>query len=60
MDSVVSNINSFVKKHLRKERQCIVCEEKTALFCVKGIPKDCYCKDCAEEQFGELEMLEKL
>ncbi|MFH2020002.1 MAG: hypothetical protein ABIJ34_01185 [archaeon] len=39
---------------------CIICEKNPAQFCVKGVEKYCYCKDCAEEQFGELGLLERI
>jgi hypothetical protein len=40
--------------------KCIICEEKKAEFCVKGVSKYCYCRDCAQEQFSDLSLLEKM
>jgi len=56
MDSIVS----AVKKVFGKNRRCIVCEERMAEFCVKGVKNTCYCKECAQEQFGDLGLLEEL
>jgi hypothetical protein len=43
----------------KKNPKCIVCGAK-AEFCMRGIPKNTYCKDCAESYFGLLEYLDKL
>ena len=40
--------------------QCIICEEKPAVFCIKGMSDTCYCKECAEAQFSDIELLEKI
>jgi hypothetical protein len=50
MDSITNNKNGL----------CIICEEKEAEFCIRGLPKDCYCKECAVESFGDIEVLERL
>ena len=57
MDSLVSEVKQTIKQ---KTKLCLICEEKEAKFCVKGIKKNCYCKDCALQQFGDLGLLEKL
>lgn len=41
-------------------RKCFICEEKEALFYIKGKPEDAYCDECAEEYFGDTSYLEKL
>jgi hypothetical protein len=43
-----------------KKELCIICEENPAVFCIRGLPRDCYCSDCAEESFGNTEVLERL
>jgi hypothetical protein len=43
-----------------KNRVCILCEEASAKFCVKDMPHICYCEECAQEEFGSLDYLEKL
>jgi hypothetical protein len=43
-----------------KKKVCILCEESQAKFCVKDMPHICYCEDCAQEEFGSLDYLEKL
>lgn len=39
-------------------KKCIICEEE-AEFTVKGT-SDYYCKECAEEHFADLDMLQKV
>ena len=41
-------------------QNCIICEKKTAKFFIKGVSKYCYCRECAEEQFSDLDLLEKI
>ncbi len=54
-----------VKKHeliVEKEKNgknCVVCG-KNASHCMRGIPQNTYCKDCAQEHFKFLNYLEKL
>ena len=43
----------------RKSPVCIVCGAK-AEFCMRGIPKNTYCRGCAEAYFGLLDYLDKL
>ncbi|MFH1506687.1 MAG: hypothetical protein ABIE94_06940 [archaeon] len=43
----------------RPEKKCMVCGSK-AVFCMRGLPKNSYCKDCAEDHFKFLNYLEKL
>jgi hypothetical protein len=58
MDSLLDKVKSAIIA--TRKRTCIVCEEKEAKFYIRGIEKNCYCEDCANVQFGDLEMLEKL
>lgn len=39
-------------------KKCIICKED-AILAVKGT-SDCYCRDCAEENFDDLSYLEKI
>lgn len=39
-------------------KKCIICGKK-AEFKIKGA-NEYYCEECAEENFGELELLEKI
>lgn len=39
-------------------KKCIICGEE-AEFCVKGT-SDYYCEECAEENFSDLTLLQKL
>jgi len=57
MDSIVSEVSKYIRP---KPKLCILCEENETKFCIKGLPKDCYCKVCAEQQFGDLGLLQKL
>ena len=43
----------------KPEKKCIACGGK-AEFCMRGVPKNTYCKDCAEEYLKFLSYLEKL
>jgi hypothetical protein len=36
-------------------KKCIICDD-AAEFCVKG-SSECYCKVCAQDQFGDLNLL---
>ena len=38
---------------------CIICGAK-AEFCMRGLPKNTYCRKCAEAYFGLLEYLDQL
>jgi hypothetical protein len=42
-----------------KNPVCIVCGLK-AEFCMRGLPKNTYCRDCAEAYFELLDYLDKL
>ncbi|MBN2052805.1 hypothetical protein JW756_04850 [Candidatus Woesearchaeota archaeon] len=48
-----------IKPSPKKNPSCIVCGTK-AEFCMRGIPKNTYCRECAENYFGLLEYLDKL
>ncbi len=37
----------------------MICDEPAA-YCIKGKPSDCYCQDCAVEQFGDVTYLVKV
>lgn len=39
-------------------KKCIICGNE-AEFCVKN-SSECYCQNCAEEQFGDLDLLVKV
>ncbi len=39
-------------------KKCVICEEP-AKFCVKGT-NDFYCPSCAEENFADIGMLQKI
>jgi hypothetical protein len=39
-------------------KKCIICGEE-AEFCIKGT-SDYYCKGCAEEHFGDINVLQKV
>ena len=43
----------------KKDPKCIVCGAK-AEHCMRGLPKNTYCKECAEAYFGMLECLDAL
>ena len=50
----------FSKSKLAKAAQtCIVCGE-SAEFCMRGIPKNTYCRECAENYFELLDYLDRL
>ena len=40
-------------------KKCIVCDSKAKFF-IKDNPNDCYCEDCANDQFEDLSYLEKI
>ena len=40
-------------------KKCVVCDAEPE-FCVKGIPHDAYCRECAEEHFSDLGLLERI
>jgi len=48
-----------IKPVPKKNPTCIVCGVD-AEFCMRGIPKNTYCRDCADNYFGLLEYLDKL
>lgn len=39
-------------------KKCIICG-KDAEYCIKN-SSECYCSSCAEEQFGDINMLVKI
>lgn len=39
--------------------QCISCD-KVAEYCIRGLPQNTYCKDCAKAYFKLLSYLDKL
>ena len=52
----------FIKKLSLKNgnlgKKCIICGEE-ATFCIKGT-SDYYCQECAEENFADLSVLQKV
>ena len=57
MDDKESDKDIVIKKKV-KQRTCIVCSDP-AEFCVRGVPEDSYCKECASELFT-LDDLDKI
>ncbi len=47
-------------QELQEEKKCIVCEEKSGEFYIRGLPNICYCRECALEKFKDLEYLEQV
>ncbi|MBD3209590.1 hypothetical protein GF367_04215 [Candidatus Woesearchaeota archaeon] len=47
------------EEEARPEKKCIVCG-KEATHCMRGLPNNTYCKQCAQEHFKFLNYLEKL
>lgn len=41
------------------EKRCIVCG-RVATHCMRGLPNNTYCKECAKEHFKFLNYLERL
>ncbi len=39
-------------------KKCIICDEEAKL-CIKG-SNDCYCEECANENFGDISYLVKV
>ena len=46
-------------KTKKVSKTCFICEKSKAEYAIKGT-EDFYCKDCAEDAFGDLDLLEKL
>lgn len=40
-------------------KKCMICG-RPAAYCIKGKPSDCYCEECAVEQFGDVAYLVKV
>ena len=62
MDEMTNNLIKEVKSAEKKSapiRLCFVCEENKAEYYIKGEPEDAYCKECAEDAFGDVECLVK-
>ncbi|MBC8501271.1 MAG: hypothetical protein H8D38_05925 [DPANN group archaeon] len=55
------SIKREVKKEEKKLKQktCVVCKGP-AVFCMRGLPENTYCKDCAKDYFKLLGYLDKL
>ena len=59
MDLTQEDNKANSEKHADKKRTaCIICGSE-AEFRIRGVAKDCYCKECAEEYFG-LDALDKM
>ena len=43
----------------KKSGECIICGKK-AEYCMRGLPKNSYCRKCAEAYFKFLNYLDKL
>jgi len=54
-----SNESLALQPAPRKDPKCIVCSAK-AEYCMRGLPKNTYCTECAEAYFGLLDYLDKL
>ena len=52
-EEVLSNPNP------KNNPSCIICSAK-AEFCMRGLPNNTYCRECAEAYFGLLEYLDRL
>lgn len=50
------NINPVFK--VVASKKCIICGAE-AKFCIKGT-SDCYCQECAEDNFSDISMLVKV
>ncbi|MBU0471035.1 MAG: hypothetical protein KKF65_00295 [Nanoarchaeota archaeon] len=55
------SIKREVKKEEKKlmQKSCVVCNKKAEL-CMRGLPENTYCKECAKQYFKLLSYLEKL
>ena len=40
-------------------KKCVLCDNDAEYF-VRSLTNDCYCKDCATSQFGDIDYLEKI
>jgi hypothetical protein len=47
------------REKIRHSQEFIVCGQE-AQFCMRGIPKNTYCRECAENYFQMLEYLDKI
>ena len=47
------------KKERKPRKRCIVCG-KPATHCMRGLPNNTYCKECAKDYFKFLSYLERL
>ncbi|NTV23071.1 MAG: hypothetical protein HGA85_01690 [Nanoarchaeota archaeon] len=43
-----------------RKRMCCICETQQAAYAIKGIKKDCYCRQCANELFSDLDLLARI
>ena len=58
---IIEKVSSSVKdKKKAKGKICFICESNHAEFCIKDVPEDCYCKECAVEAFGDVDCLQRL
>ncbi|MAG38724.1 hypothetical protein CMO90_01420 [Candidatus Woesearchaeota archaeon] len=55
----VKKAENELKKGRVKEKICVVCG-KTAQYCMRGLPENKYCKECAKDYFKLLGYLDKL
>ncbi|MBU1201421.1 MAG: hypothetical protein KJ583_06205 [Nanoarchaeota archaeon] len=54
--SIIDEVRKEEKKHHKK--MCVVCG-KTAEYCMRGLPENTYCRDCAKDYFKLLGYLDK-
>jgi hypothetical protein len=51
-------VKSIHPKAKTRHGKCVICSVN-AEYCIRGVPEDCYCRECAEEFFQSLEDLDK-
>jgi hypothetical protein len=58
---IIEEVSLGIKdKKNAKAKICFICESNKAEFCIKDVPEDCYCKECAIDAFGDVDCLERL
>lgn len=58
---IIEKVQQAAKEveRLQPGKKCIVCG-KVATHCMRGLPNNTYCKECAQEHFKFLNYLERL
>lgn len=59
MKRMVDAVKKEEETITKTKRTCIICG-KSAEYCMRGIEKNAYCKDCALDYFKFLNYLEKM